>query len=385
MELTRPIYLDNLSTTPVDPEVLKEMLPYFNEKFGNESSRTHLYGWEAKESVELARERISKLIKCSMNELYFTSGATESINLALKGLAYSENKNKKHIITFTTEHKATIDVCEKLKKDGYNITYLPVDNYGNIDLNIIENTITNETLLISILHGNNEIGNIYPIEAIGEICKKHNVFFHVDAAQTVGKINIDINKMNVDLLSFSSHKIYGPKGIGALYIKKTKPTILLESILHGGGQQSGIRPGTLAVQNIVGFGKACEICDNNLESDNNRILELRNTLLNDLTKIIPDLKINGDLHNRLSGNLNITIPNIKNSSLMMSLRNIALSNGSACTSNSTEPSHVLKAIGLSKELSNSTIRFGIGKFNTMEEIRYTTEKINQTVNKLRMV
>ena len=385
MELTRPIYLDNLSTTPVDPEVLKEMLPYFNEKFGNESSQTHLYGWEAKESVELARERISKLIKCSMNELYFTSGATESINLALKGLAYSENNNKKHIITFTTEHKATIDVCEKLKTDGYNITYLPVDNYGNIDLNIIENTITNETLLISILHGNNEIGNIYPIEAIGEICKKHNVFFHVDAAQTVCKINIDINKMNVDLLSFSSHKIYGPKGIGAIYIKKTKPSICLESILHGGGQQSGIRPGTLAVQNIVGFGKACEICDNNLESDNNRILELRNKLLNDLTKIIPDLKINGDLHNRLSGNLNITIPNIKNSSLMMSLRNIALSNGSACTSNSTEPSHVLKAIGLSKELSNSTIRFGIGKFNTMEEIRYTIKKINETVNKLRTV
>jgi cysteine desulfurase len=385
MDLTRPIYLDNFSTTPVDPKVVQEMLPYFNEKFGNEGSRTHLYGWEARESVEFARERIAKLIKCNMNELYFTSGATESINLALKGLAYSKKHTKKHIITFNSEHKATIDVCEKLNKDGYIVSYLPVDEYGNIDLDLIKDSITEDTFLLTILHGNNEIGNIYPIKKIGDICKQNNIIFHVDGAQTVGKINIDVNDMNIDLLSFSSHKIYGPKGTGGLYIKKANSQIHLESIIHGGGQENNIRPGTLAVQNIVGFGKACEICQENLEDDNREILELRNHLMNELKKIIPNIKINGDLKNRLAGNLNVTIPNIKNSSLMMSLRDIAISNGSACTSSLPETSHVLKAIGLSKDLANSSIRFGIGRFNTIDEINYTIEKINETVNKLRVL
>tara|TARA_Y100001970_G_C14206139_1_gene844122 strand:- start:698 stop:1858 length:1161 start_codon:yes stop_codon:yes gene_type:complete len=383
MNLSRPIYLDNLSTTPVDPRVLKEMLPYFNEKFGNEGSTTHLYGWEAKESVEIARERISKLINCNANEIYFTSGATESINLALKGAAYSSQNNKNHIIAFSTEHKATLDVCKKLEEDGYSITYIPVNSDGTIEINNIKEAITINTFLITILHANNEIGNIYPIKKIGRLCNENNILFHVDGAQSVGKIKCDVQDMCIDMLSFSSHKIYGPKGIGGLYIKKNNYKLQIESILHGGGQEEGIRPGTLAVQNIVGFGKACEVCMTDMDDDSHRILELRNTLLNSLEFSISNLKINGDLNNRLSGNLNVTIPNTNNSSLMMSLRDIAISNGSACTSKSIEPSHVLKAIGLTKEQSNSSIRFGIGRFNTKDEIDYTIKKITETINKLR--
>ena len=383
MNLDRPIYLDNQSTTPVDPRVVKEIIPYYNEKFGNESSQTHLYGWEAKESIEIAKERIAKLIKCDMNELYFTSGATESINLALKGIAYSEKNAKKHIITFTTEHKATLDVCQQLEKKGYQITYIPVDNDGRIDLAKVEKAITSDTFLLTVLHANNEIGNIYPLNEISNICEKYNILFHVDAAQSIGKIDFNINNYKIDALSFSSHKMYGPKGIGALYIKNKNPKINIDPIIHGGGQQNGIRPGTLPVQNIVGFGKACEIAQEDIFDDNDRILSLRSHLLKGLKNIIPNIIINGDLEYRLAGNLNITIPNIRNNSLMMSLRNIAISNGSACTSNSTEPSHVLRAIGLSKELADSSIRFGIGRFNTLPEIDYTIDTIEQYINKLR--
>ena len=379
----RPIYLDNQSTTPVDPRVLEEIIPYYNEKFGNEGSNTHLYGWEARESVEIAKERISKLIKCEMNEIYFTSGATESINIALKGSAYSEKNTKKHIITFTTEHKATLDVCKELEKDDYKITYLNVNKYGQIDLKKIEKTINKETFLLTILHANNEIGNIYPISEIESICKKNNIILHVDAAQSIGKIDVDMNKSNIDILSFSSHKMYGPKGIGGLYIKNKSDKINLKPIMHGGGQQNGVRPGTLPVQNIVGFGKACEICNDEMINDNNHILKLRTHLLNGLKNAIPNMMINGELENRLPGNLNITIPNTGNNSLMMSLRDIAISNGSACTSNSTEPSHVLKALGLTKELANSSVRFGIGRFNTLEEIEHTIIKIKDSLNKLR--
>jgi len=383
MNLNRPIYLDNLATTPVDPRVLKEMLPYFNEKFGNEGSTTHLYGWEAKESVEIARERISKLINCDVNEIYFTSGATESINLALKGIAYSSQNNRKHIISFSTEHKATLDVCKKLEEDGCDITYISVKSNGMVDIDDIKEAITPNTFLITILHANNEIGNIYPVKEIGYLCKENNILLHVDGAQSVGKIKCDVQDMYVDMLSFSSHKIYGPKGIGGLYIKKDNSKLKIESILHGGGQENGIRPGTLAVQNIVGFGKACDICITDMDDDNNKILELRNVLLSGLKSSISNLKINGDLNHRVSGNLNITIPNINNSSLMMSLRDIAISNGSACTSKSIEPSHVLRAIGLTKEQANSSIRFGIGRFNTKDEIDYTIKKIIETMNKIR--
>jgi len=383
MNLDRPIYLDNQSTTPVDPRVVKEIIPYYNEKFGNEGSQTHLYGWEAKESIEIAKERIAKLIKCDMNELYFTSGATESINLALKGIAYSEKNTKKHIITFTTEHKATLDVCKQLGKKSYQITYIPVNNNGEIDLTKVEEAITSDTFLLTVLHVNNEIGNVYPINEIGSICKKHDILFHVDAAQSIGKIDFNISDYKIDVLSFSSHKMYGPKGIGALYIKNKNPKIDLDPIMHGGGQQDGIRPGTLPVQTIVGFGKACEIAQKDLFDDNDRILNLRNHLLKGLENIIPNIVVNGDLEHRLAGNLNITIPNIRNNSLMMALRNIAISNGSACTSNSTEPSHVLRAIGLSKELADSSIRFGIGRFNTLSEIDCTIDTIEEYINKLR--
>jgi len=383
MDLIRPIYLDNQSTTPVDPRVVKEIIPYYNEKFGNEGSQTHLYGWEAKESIEIAKERITKLIRCNMEEIYFTSGATESINLALKGLAYSEENNKKHIITFTTEHKATLDVCKDLEKDGYEVTYLAVNKYGQVDLNEIEDSINDNTFLLTILHANNEIGNIYPIKKIGELCKKNNIILHVDGAQSVGKINLDVNELNIDILSFSSHKLYGPKGIGGLYIKDKNPKIDLKPIMHGGGQQKGIRPGTLPVQSIVGFGKACQVCEEDMIKDNQKILSLRNHLLDGLKNAISDIMINGEQKHRLSGNLNITVPNIRNNSLMMALRDIAISNGSACTSKSTDPSHVLRAIGLSKELADASIRFGIGRFNTIEEIDYTINKIVETINRLR--
>ena len=380
MHINRPIYLDNQSTTPVDPRVIKEIMPYYNEKFGNEGSQTHVYGWEAQESVDISKENIAKLINCNMDEIYFTSGATESINIVLKGLAYSNENKKKHIITFKTEHKATLDVCESLETDGYKVTYLSVDKYGKLDLNIIEESITKETFLMTMLHANNEIGNIYPINEIGSICKRNNILFHVDAAQSIGKINLDVNNSNIDFLSFSSHKIYGPKGVGGIYIKTKKPKIILKPLIHGGGQQDGIRPGTLAIQNIVGLGKACEIAKNEMNTDNKHILELRNHLLNGLKKIIPNLIINGDLSNRLAGNLNIAIPNTRNNSLMMSLRDIAISNGSACTSNSTKPSHVLKAIGLSDELAHSSIRFGIGRFNTIDEINFVLNKIEEYIN-----
>tara|TARA_Y100000996_G_scaffold409491_1_gene390218 strand:- start:358 stop:1503 length:1146 start_codon:yes stop_codon:yes gene_type:complete len=381
MDINRPIYLDNQSTTPVDPRVIEEIIPYYNEKFGNEGSQTHLYGWEARESVDISKEYIAQLLKCNMNELYFTSGATESINIALKGSAYSQYNKKKHIITFNTEHKATLDVCKSLEQDGYKITYIPVNKKGIIDLESINKAITEDTFLITVLHANNEIGNIYPIDSIGSICKKNNVLFHVDAAQSIGKIDLNINNSNIDFLSFSSHKIYGPKGIGGLYIKNKNPKIHLNPIIHGGGQQDGIRPGTLAIQNIVGFGKACQIAGQDMLKDNEHILGLRDNLLKGLKEIIPDIIINGDLDNRLAGNLNITIPNTNNNSFMMSIRDIAISNGSACTSKSTKPSHVLKAIGLSDALAHASIRFGIGRFNTKDEIDFTIDKIKEYINK----
>ena len=383
MDINRPIYLDNQSTTPVDPRVIKEIVPYYNEKFGNEGSQTHLYGWEAKESVDIAKEHIAKLINCNMDEIYFTSGATESINITLKGSAYSEQNKKKHIITFATEHKATLDVCENLESDGYAVTYIPVNKDGKINLNTIENSITEETFLITVLHANNEIGNIYPIDEIGVICKNYDILFHVDAAQSIGKIELNMSNSNIDFLSFSSHKMYGPKGIGGLYIKNKNPKIHLKPLIHGGGQQNGIRPGTMAIQNIVGFGKACQISKQDMLIDNENILNLRNQLLEGLKDIIPNIIVNGDLENRLVGNLNVAIPSVKNNSLMMSLRDIAISNGSACTSKSTKPSHVLKAIGLSDALAHSSIRFGIGRFNTMEEINFTLEKIKEYITKSR--
>ena len=378
------IYLDNQSTTPLDPSVLDAMMPYLTSKFGNAASRSHAFGWEAEEAVDIAREQVATLIEATPQEIIFTSGATESINLALKGSTQIE-PTKKHIITFTTEHKAVLDICEFLENSGFEITYLPVNSDGLIDLKKLKMAIRKDTFLISVLHANNEIGVIQPIIEIGEICNTHNLILHVDVAQSVGKIPIDVEKMNIHLLSISAHKVYGPKGCGALYIRRKNPRIELAPIIHGGGHEKGFRSGTLAVHNIVGLGKACEISQQQMAKESTRIKLLRNKLLDGLKSKIPDLIINGTMDYRLPGNLNICFPSTKSDSIMMSMRNIALSNGSACTSASIQPSHVLKGLGLTKEESHASIRFGIGRFNTEAEINYTIDKVIDTVNKIRKV
>ena len=378
------IYLDNQATTQIDPIVLDTMIPYLKNKFGNSSSRSHAFGWEAEEAVDVAREHVSTLIGATPQEIIFTSGATESINLALKGSTQVKS-TKKHIITFKTEHKAVLDICEFLENSGFEITYLSVKNNGLIDLKKLKSAIRKDTLLISVLHANNEIGVIQPIAEIGEICDSNNLIFHVDAAQSIGKIPIDVKKMNIHLLSISAHKFYGPKGCGALYIRCKNPTIKLTPIIHGGGHEKGFRSGTLAVHNIVGLGKACEISQEKMEEESIRIKILRDKLLDGLKDKIPDLIINGTMDYRLTGNLNVCFPSTKSNSIIMSMRDIALSSGSACKSASIQPSHVLKALGLTKQESHASIRFGIGRFNTEEEIDYTIRKVINTVNRTRQM
>jgi cysteine desulfurase len=378
------IYLDNQATTQIDPIVLDTMIPYLKNKFGNSSSRSHAFGWEAEEAVDVAREHVSTLIGATPQEIIFTSGATESINLALKGSTQIKS-TKKHIITFKTEHKAVLDICEFLENSGFEITYLSVKNNGLIDLKKLKSAIRKDTLLISVLHANNEIGVIQPIAEIGEICDSNNLIFHVDAAQSIGKIPIDVKKMNIHLLSISAHKFYGPKGCGALYIRRKNPTIKLTPIIHGGGHEKGFRSGTLAVHNIVGLGKACEISQEKMEEESIRIKILRDKLLDGLKDKIPDLIINGTMDYRLTGNLNVCFPSTKSDSIIMSMRDIALSSGSACKSASIQPSHVLKALGLTKQESHASIRFGIGRFNTEEEIDYTIRKVINTVNRTRQM
>ncbi len=374
------IYLDNQATTPIDSRVLDAMLPYLKHKFGNPASRSHAYGWEASEATEIAREYVSQIIGATPKEIVFTSGATESINLALIGFVKSEPNC--HVITTKTEHKATLDVCEHLKKLGCSISYLSVDKWGIINVDDLISKITNNTKLVSILHANNEIGVIQPIDEIGKICDERGISFHIDAAQSVGKVALDVTKSNIHLLSFSAHKMYGPKGIGALYVRRKNPRIELEPIIIGGGHENGFRSGTLSVHNIVGFGEACKIFLENNGDENSRIKALRNRLLEGLSHEIGNMEINGSMENRLNGNLNIRFPYVKSDSLIMAIRDIALSSGSACTSASIQPSHVLQALGLTKEEAHSSIRIGIGRFNTEEEIDYTIERISTTVNNL---
>jgi cysteine desulfurase len=367
MKSNKIIYLDNQSTTPLDPNVLESMMPYLTSSFGNPASNSHILGWEAAEAIEIAREDISKLINSNTNEIIFTSGATESINLALKGL-FSLKNNATHIITTNIEHTAVNDVLNFLKNQNIDISYLPVDKDGLINLKQFEKEINKNTCLCTVIHGNNEIGSIQPIKKIGAICKKNNIIFHVDASQTLGKINIDVEDMNIDLLSISSHKIYGPKGIGALYLKRKNPRIELAPLFHGGGHERGLRSGTLAPHNIVGFGTACLIAKNEVHLNKIKIKAMTDRLLNGLRKLFPKLIVNGSLTERIDGNLNITFPKHSAEQLMMKMTEIACSTGSACTSSIPKPSHVLLAIGLNKEQINNTIRFGIGKFNTLEEI-----------------
>ena len=371
------IYLDNNSTTQLDPIILEKIIPFFTEKFGNSSSKTHSFGWEAEAYVEKARTKISSIINSEPNELIFTSGATESNNIAILNIL-REYKNA-HMITMETEHKAVLDVCSHLEKNGVEISYIKPKSDGIVMIENIIKNIKSNTKLISIMHANNEIGVIQPIEEIGTLCKSKNIFFHVDAAQSLGKISIDVKKMNINLLSLSSHKIYGPKGVGALFIdnkiKNFKP------IFWGGNQERGIRPGTLPVPLIVGFGEACKIAYNNFESEHKNILRLRNILLDKLKNNIDDLIINGDLTFRLPGNINLSFPSLNGQSIIHMLPEIAVSTGSACTSSSPKPSHVLISLGLDKQLINSSLRIGIGRFNTEQDIISASKSIIKAVNK----
>ena len=378
-----PIYLDNNSTTPLDPEVLKSMMPYLTEKYGNPASKMHNFGIEADVAVEIAREKISYLIGASPAEIIFTSGATESINLALKGFAESNQSEKIHIITTSVEHQAVLDTCKALEKFGVSVSYLPVDSYGLINIDVLKNEIKNNTRLVSINTANNEIGTIQPVAEIGEICKEHNILFHTDATQAVGKIPFDVNSLNADLVSFSAHKIYGPKGIGTLIIKNKKPKIKLTEQISGGGQEKGLRSGTLNVPAIVGFGEAARLCREKLYLENFRTSVLRDRLMQNLIQNIPGTKLNGHSVKRLPGNVSVSIDGVNNNLLISYTRDVAFSTGSACSSESMKPSHVLKAMGRSEEEIKCSIRFGIGRFNTNEEIDYVIKYLINTVKKIR--
>ncbi len=380
-----PIYMDYHATTPVDPRVLDVMLPYFTEKFGNPASRQHQFGWIAEEAVETSRSSIAKSLGVESREIIFTSGATESNNLALKGIADSYHHKGNHIITTLTEHKSILDPCKKLEKAGFKVTYLPVDQYGNIDLNQFESEITSATILVSIMFANNEIGTIQDIKSISKICRDKGILFHTDATQAVGKINLNIKEMDIDLLSFSGHKIYGPKGIGVLFIKNSSPKIKLTMQMNGGGHERGIRSGTLNVPAIVGLAKALELSIQSMDDEEKRLRKLRDKMLSSFTKSLDDVYLNGHPINRLPNNLNVSFLHVEDTQLMMSMREIAVSTGSACSTADPEPSHVLKALGISKDRIHSAIRFGLGRFTTEEEVDYTIDKVVENVKKLRNI
>ena len=366
--MSKPIYLDNQATTPLDPAVLESMLPYFNNKFGNAASTHHSFGHEAKEAVEKSREIISKELNTSASEIVFTSGATESINLAIKGVSEKLKEKGRHIITQVTEHNAVLDTCSALERRGWEITKLPVKQDGRIDPRMIEDAIRKDTVLVTIMHANNEIGVIQPVREIGDICKRHGVYFLVDASQSFAKISVDAQGINIDLLAFTAHKIYGPKGIGALFIKKKNPPVELELQMDGGGHERGFRSGTLPVALIVGFGKAVELCSQNRDAENKRLKQYRDQLIDDIMTAHTDVILNGSREQRLSNNLNLCFPGIEAETMIMNMKNIACSTGSACTSASLEPSHVITALGYDTELAHTAIRFSLGRFNNADEI-----------------
>ncbi|OJW81439.1 MAG: IscS subfamily cysteine desulfurase [Bacteroidetes bacterium 46-16] len=378
-----PIYLDNNATTPCDPRVVEAMLPYFTEKFGNAASRNHSFGWAAEEAVDYAREQVAKLINADPKEIIFTSGATESDNLALKGVYEMYQSKGNHIITCTTEHKAVLDTCKHIEKLGGQITYLPVKEDGLIDLAELEKAITDKTILISIMYGNNEIGVLQPIREISKIARKHGVLLFTDATQAVGKIPVDVNADGIDLMAFSAHKIYGPKGVGALYVRRKNPRVKVTAQMDGGGHERGMRSGTMNVTGIVGLGKACEICMHEMEAEAKRLSALRDKLENALLEL-EESYVNGNREHRLPHVCNISFKYVEGEGLMMGFnKNIAVSSGSACTSASLEPSYVLKALGLGDDLAHSSLRFGLGRFTTEEQIDYTINAIKDTVLKLR--
>ena len=377
-----PIYMDYQATTPMDPRVLDAMLPWFVEKFGNPASRSHPFGWEASKAVEKARVQVAHLIGADPREIVFTSGATESDNVAIQGVARFYQDKGKHIITLVTEHKAVLDTCRYLEIEGFQVTYLPVQSTGLVDLDVLEKSITDQTTLVSVMAGNNEIGVIQPMAEIGAVCRKHKVFFHCDAAQGVGKIALNVQAMNVDLLSLSGHKIYGPKGVGALYVRR-RPRVRLKPIIHGGGHERGMRSGTLATPLLVGLGKACELAEQEMEEERRRVLALRNRLQTGILSQLTHVTVNGDLHHRLAGNLNISFDFVEGESMMMAIKDVAVSSGSACTSASLEPSYVLRALGVSDEQAHTSIRFGLGRFSTEEEVDFVIETVVKAVNRLR--
>jgi cysteine desulfurase len=379
-----PIYMDNHATTEVDPRVVETMLPYFTEKFGNASSRNHVFGWDSEAAVDHAREQVASLIHAaSPREVVFTSGATESDNIAIKGIAEAYAEKGTHIITCAIEHKAGLDSCKSLERKGYRVTYLPVRANGLIDLDKLRDALTDKTILISIMAANNEIGTIEPVREIGQIAKENGVLFHTDATQAVGKIPLNVEEMGIDLLSLTAHKIYGPKGVGALYVRSSKPRIKLSPLIEGGGQERGIRSGTLNVPGIVGLGKACEIAQKDMMADGERLTGLGQRLKVQIVGQLDEVSVNGDPLQRLPGNLHLSFAYIDGESLLMALKDIAVSTGSACTSASLEPSHVLRAIGLEEHLAHSSIRFGLGRFNTEEEVDYTARRVIEEVRRLR--
>lgn len=381
-----PIYLDNHATTPVDPRVLAAMLPYFTEQFGNASSKNHTFGWEAEAAVDSAREQVAKLIGASSpREIVFTSGATESDNLAIKGVAQAYRERGNHIVTCATEHKAVLDSCKALEKQGFKVTYLRVQSNGVLDLQRLEESFTDKTILVSIMAANNEIGTIQPVEEIGRLTRKNGILFHSDATQAIGKIPINVDKMAIDLLSLTAHKVYGPKGVGALYVRGTHPRVKIMPMLDGGGHERGMRSGTLNVPGIVGLGIACELGQKEMGGEAERLMGLRERLRTGLVQQLEDVYINGDPVRRLPGNLNMSFAYIDGESLMMGLKEIAVSTGSACTSASLEPSHVLKALGLDDSSAHASIRFGVGRFNTAEEIEYTIGRVAEEVHRLRKI
>ncbi len=378
-----PIYMDNNATTRTDPRVVDAMLPYFTEKYGNAASRSHAFGWEAEEAVEESRERIAGLINASAKEIIFTSGATESNNLAIKGVAAMYKKKGNHVITQATEHKAVLDTCKRLEREGFQVTYLPVDQYGQVHAEQILEAVTDKTVLVTIMAANNEIGTLQPIKSIGKMCKAKGILFHTDAVQCVGKTPLDVEEMGIDLLSLSAHKLYGPKGIGALYVRKKDPRVRLEPQIDGGGHERGMRSGTLPVPLIVGLGKACDLARAEMATETEKTFRLRERLRKGIMDKLPETYLNGHPTERLPGNANISFAYVEGEGLMMGIKDVAVSSGSACTSASLEPSYVLRALGVGDELAHSSIRFGLGRFNTDAEVDFVVDLVVREVSRLR--
>ena len=381
--VTLPIYMDNHATSPMDPRVLEAMIPYFSGKFGNAASRNHSFGWEAEQAVEQAREQIAKLIGATAKEIIFTSGATESNNLAIKGIAEMYKERGNHIITQVTEHKAVLDTCKRLEKHGFRVTYLPVKADGLMDMDDLRRAIDDKTILVSIMAANNEIGVIQPIAEIGKLCHEKGVIFHSDAVQAVGKIPIDVQAMNIDVLSLTAHKIYGPKGVGALYVRRRNPRVQIAAQIDGGGHERGMRSGTLNVPGIVGLGKACAICQEEMATEAIHLQSMRDSLRKKFQTELDYVEVNGSWEHRLPGNLNMSFVYVEGESLLMGINDVAVSSGSACTSATLEPSYVLKALGLGDDVAHSSIRFGLGRFNTQAECDYVADKIIGIVKHLR--